>query len=269
MGDTGYGWISFTTDYGTRDGFVAACKGVMARIAPQVPVLDVTHHVPPGDVRRGAVVLAQTVAYLPPAVHLAVVDPGVGTSRRAVAVEAGDSVLVGPDNGLLPWAARELGGIRRAVVLDRPEWHLDHVRSTFHGRDVFGPVAAHLAAGRPFAEAGAPLDEDELVTLPEPVVRSGHGYVEVEVLTVDRFGNVQLAAGQEILAELGAAIAVSVAAGATGFRVRAGDTFGSVGRGEPLLFLDSADQLSLAVNGGSAAERYALGPGDVLRLFPA
>ncbi|GAA4218585.1 SAM hydrolase/SAM-dependent halogenase family protein [Actinocatenispora rupis] len=269
MGDTGYGWISFTTDYGTVDGFVAACKGVMAGIAPGVPVLDVTHHVPPGDVRRGAVVLAQTVPYLPPSVHLAVVDPGVGTTRRAVAVEAGDSVLVGPDNGLLPWAARELGGARRVVVLDRPEWHLDHVRSTFHGRDVFAPVAARLAVGRHIAEAGTPLDPDELVTLPEPVLRCGHGYMEVEVLTVDRFGNVQLAAGPEIMAELGRTVTVSVAAGATGFRVAAGDTFGSVDGGDPVLYLDSADLVTLAVNGGSAAERYALGPGDVLRLSPA
>ena len=266
---SGYGWISLTTDYGTMDGFVAACKGVVATIAPGVPVLDVTHHVPPGDVRRGAVVLAQTLPYLPAAVHVGVVDPGVGTARRAVAIRAGDSILVGPDNGLLPWAATELGGARAAVVLDRPDWHLTGVRNTFHGRDIFAPVAAHLAAGEPFEQAGTPLDPAELVTLPDPVLRAGHGYIEVEVLTVDRFGNVQLAAGAEVLAELGAKAAVAVAAGAAAFQVRTGDTFGSVPSGALLLYLDSADHVTLAVNGGSAVERLALAPGDILRLSPA
>ncbi|MEV0841114.1 SAM-dependent chlorinase/fluorinase [Actinocatenispora sera] len=270
MTDTGgYRWISLTTDYGTVDGFVAACKGVVATIAPDVSILDVTHHVPPGDVRRGALVLAQTLPFLPPAVHVGVVDPGVGTARRAVAIRAGGSVLVGPDNGLLPWAATELGGADRVVVLDRPDWHLTAVRATFHGRDIFAPVAAHLATGRPFEQAGTPIDPAELVTLTDPVVRAGHGYVEVEVLTVDRFGNVQLAAGPEVLAELGPKVAVAVAAGAAAFQVRTGDTFGSVPPGVLLLYLDSADHVTLAVNGGSAVERLALAPGDVIRLSPA
>src|ERR671939_426163 len=141
----GYGWISLTTDYGTFDGFVAACHGAIARIAPDVRVIDVTHHVPPADVSRGAAVLAQTVPSLPPSVHVAVVDPGVGTARRGVAIQAGDGVLVGPDNGLLPPAAQALGGIRRAVVLDRRDWMAATVSPTFHGRDVFAPVAARIA----------------------------------------------------------------------------------------------------------------------------
>src|SRR5436190_15870208 len=144
---SGYDWISLTTDYGCSDGFVAACHGAIARIAPAVRVIDITHSVPPCDVAQGAAVLAQAVPHLPPAVHVAVVDPGVGTARRALAVEAGDSVLVGPDNGLLPRAADALGGVRRAVVLDNAGWFADPVSATFHGRDVFAPVAARLALG--------------------------------------------------------------------------------------------------------------------------
>ncbi|MGA8116733.1 MAG: SAM-dependent chlorinase/fluorinase [Actinocatenispora sp.] len=268
MGAEGYCWISFTTDYGTRDGFVAACKGVIATVSPATTILDVTHHVPAGDVRRGAVVLAQTVPYLPPAVHLAVVDPGVGTARRAIAVQTATSVLVGPDNGLLGWAADALGGARRAVVLDRPDWHLTPVSRTFHGRDIFGPVAARLATGRPFTEAGTALDPGELVTLPEPVLRHTNGQAEVEVLTVDAFGNVALAAGAATLTELGGPRDVTVSVGDRRLPVTVGETFGSVPPGELLLYLDSADQLTLAVNGGSAARRLELRAGDLVRLVP-
>src|SRR5216683_7537387 len=125
--------LTFLTDYGLEDGFVAACHGVAARIAPEVRVIDITHLVPPGDVRRGAAVLAQAVPYLPPGVHVAVVDPGVGTARRGVAVEAGESVFVGPDNGLLSWAVTALGGPSRAIHLTNSELWLDPVAPTFHG----------------------------------------------------------------------------------------------------------------------------------------
>lgn len=265
------GWISLTTDYGTSDGFVAACHGVIAEIAPGARVLDVTHQIPAGDIRRGAVVLSQTLPFLPPSVHVAVVDPGVGTARRAVALETPHGVLVGPDNGLLVWAAQAVGGIGRVVVLDNPDWHLPRVRRTFHGRDIFAPVAAHLVAGRPLADAGSPLEPAELVELPDPVLRTGHGYVEVEVLTVDAFGNVQLAAGPEVAAELngGGRLLVRMTAGATGIPVRLGDTFGVVDPGELIAYLDSADRLTIAVNQGNAAERLALGPGDLIRLSPA
>ncbi|MBO0870042.1 MAG: SAM-dependent chlorinase/fluorinase, partial [Micromonosporaceae bacterium] len=138
----GYGWVSFTTDYGLRDGFVAAMHGVLARQAPWVRVIDITHQVNPGDVAGGAAVLAQTVRHLPAAVHVAVVDPGVGTARRAIAVQTPGGVLVGPDNGLLPGAARELGGVTAVVHLTNPAWHAPAVSPTFHGRDIFAPVAA-------------------------------------------------------------------------------------------------------------------------------
>lgn len=258
--------ISFTTDYGTADGFVAACKGVIATIAPGTTVLDVTHQIPPGDIRRGAVVLAQTLPYLPPAVHLAVVDPGVGTARRPVAVQTPASILVGPDNGLLGWAAEALGGARDAVVLDRRAWHGARVSRTFHGRDIFAPVAARLAAGAPLDQAGTPLPVTELVTLADPVCRGSDGQVEVEVLTVDGFGNVALAAGTSILAELGNPDEVTVTTAGRDVVVTVGETFDSVPAGDLVLYVDSADLVTLAVNTGSAAQRLGTGAGDLVRL---
>src|SRR5580658_6836801 len=158
----------FLTDSGLEDGFVAACHGVAARIAPHASIIDVTHLIPPGDVRRGAAVLAQTVPYLPPAVHVAVVDPGVGTARRGVAVAAGDSVFVGPDNGLLSWAVTASGGAARAFALTNRELWLANVAATFHGRDIFMPVAAHLAGDVELAATGAEIDVADLVVLPAP-----------------------------------------------------------------------------------------------------
>src|SRR3954467_5779450 len=190
----GYDWISFTTDYGLSDGFVAACHGVIGRLAPTVRVIDVTHLISPADVSHASVVLAQTVPHLPPAVHIAVVDPGVGTARRAVAIEAGEGVFVGPDNGLLPAAADALGGVRRAFRLEHHGWFAPTVSPTFHGRDVFAPVGARLAAGGDIPDAGMEIGPATLVRLPEPVLLVGDDWLEAEVAAVDRFGNVQLAA---------------------------------------------------------------------------
>src|SRR6185295_570862 len=142
-----YDWITLTTDYGLADGFVAACRGVIARTAPQAQVIDVSHAVPPQDVRRGATVLAQVAPYLPAAVHMAVVDPGVGTGRRGIVLAAKEGMLVGPDNGLLLPAADALGGLEAAFELVAEEYRLATVSHTFHGRDVFAPAAAHLTLG--------------------------------------------------------------------------------------------------------------------------
>jgi len=183
--------LTFLTDYGLEDGFTAACHGVAAQIAPQIPVIDITHLIPGGDVRRGAAVLAQTMPYFPPAVHVAVVDPGVGTDRRGIAVAAGDAILVGPDNGLLSWAVSVAGGPRTAISLTNKElWLNPTAAPTFHGRDIFMPVAAHLAAGTDLAAAGTEIDVSDLVTLPPPASRVLDGTAQGEVLTVDTFGNV-------------------------------------------------------------------------------
>ncbi|MFC0529140.1 SAM hydrolase/SAM-dependent halogenase family protein [Phytohabitans kaempferiae] len=258
-----YDWISFTTDYGLSDGFVASCHGVIARLAPGVRVIDVTHGVAPGDVPRGAAVLAQTVPHLPPAVHVAVVDPGVGTTRRGIAARTPGGLLVGPDNGLLPWAADALGGIEALVELANPEWFLADVSRTFHGRDIFAPVAARLALGADLGDAGPAADPATLVRLPEPVVAVGEGWLEAEVLTIDRFGNVQLAAGGDALDGLGASLRVG------GVRAVRGTTFAEAAPGGLVVYVDSAGRAAVAVNGGRAAVVLSVTPGDVVRLVAA
>jgi S-adenosylmethionine hydrolase len=255
-----YGWVSFTTDYGTADGFVAAVKGVLAGIAPGARVIDVTHQVPPQDVRRGAAVLAQTVPWLPPAVHLAVVDPGVGTDRRGIAVVAGRGVLVGPDNGLLLPAADALGGVTAAYELTEPAYRLPRVSATFHGRDVFAPAAAHLCTGLDPARLGPPAGE--LVRLPAPTVHTRPGELRAEVLSVDGFGNVQLAATASDLAELAGPTGAVRVGGRADAPARVGRTFGDVPAGELVVLADSAGYVAVAVNRGNAAARIGVEPGD-------
>ncbi|MEV4514167.1 SAM-dependent chlorinase/fluorinase [Dactylosporangium sp. NPDC049525] len=276
-------WISFTTDYGLEDGFVAACHGVIARLAPEARVIDVTHLVPPGDVTRGAYVLAQTVPSLPRGVHLAVVDPGVGTARRPIAIEAADGgFLVGPDNGLLIPAAEALGGIRRAVHLTDGAWFAPDVSRTFHGRDIFAPVAARLAQGADLASAGSATAA--LVRLPPPHLERTPDGVTAEVLTVDRFGNLQLAApagtlplpggapllpggapllpGGTPLLSGGTPLLLGGTVTVNGRPATIGGTFGDAAPGGLVVFTDSAGYLAVAVNGGSAATLLDTRAGD-------
>ncbi|MFB9186588.1 S-adenosyl-l-methionine hydroxide adenosyltransferase family protein [Dactylosporangium sucinum] len=247
-------WISFTTDYGLEDGFVAACHGVIAQIAPEARIIDVTHLIPPGDVRRASLVLAQTVPSLPTSVHLAVVDPGVGTQRRPIAIRtASGHLLVGPDNGLLVPAAEALGGISSAVHLTNRRWFGGTVSHTFHGRDVFAPVAARLARGDDLSAAGEEIDD--VIRPRPPHVEQTRTTIVAEVLTVDRFGNVQLAATGN----------VKITA-VDGQAARSRSTFGAVEPGELVVFVDSAGYLAVAVNQGSAAERLTVQPGDRVTL---
>lgn len=267
----GYQCLSFLTDYGLEDGFVAACHGVMARLAPGRPVIDITHLVPPGDVRRAAAVLAQTVPYLPPGVHVAVVDPGVGTARRAVAVEAGGSVFVGPDNGLLSWAVDAAGGAERAYELANEHLWVHPVSRTFHGRDIFAPVGARLAAGLGLADVGPAVSPDALVHIPRPVSRVHGGYAEGEVLSADRFGNVQLSVREAQLAEIGVEMGDTLAIQLTRRNVIVPfrHTFASVPPGELVAYVDSAGFVAVAVNSGDAAHRLGLPPGAKVRLVRA
>jgi S-adenosylmethionine hydrolase len=260
---THFRYLSFLTDYGLEDGFVAACHGVAARIAPHARIIDVTHLIPPGDVRNGAAVLAQTVPYLPPAVHVAVVDPGVGTARRGVAIAAGDSVFIGPDNGLMSWGVTAAGGAERAFSLTNRQLWLDRVTPTFHGRDIFMPVAAHLAADAELATAGAEIDVGDLVTLPTPERLVRGSTAEGEVLTVDRFGNVQLTITAADAAEIGVkpGDTVLVHCGRRQLTLPFRETFGAVATGELVVYTDSAGLVSIAVNGGDAAQRLGLPPG--------
>ena len=264
----GYDWITFTSDYGLEDHFVGVCHGVVARVAPAVRVLDVSHAVAAQDVRQGAVVLAQAMPYLPRAVHLAVVDPGVGTGRGMVALAAGGQLLVGPDNGLLLWAAEALGGVDRAHALENPAYRLARVSRTFHGRDVFAPAAAHLAAGVDPAELGPELDPGGLVRLERPAARVGRGRVAGSVVAVDRFGNLALDLVRDDLARAGLAAGdpVELRVGGGAHRLAFGDTFASVPAGELVLHEDSFGALAVAVNLGRAADRLGARPGDPVEL---
>lgn len=253
-------WISLTTDYGLTDGFVAVCHGVIGRIAPTARVIDVTHLVPPGDVRRGAAVLAQAVPHLPYGVHVAVVDPGVGTSRRAVALVAPGGLLVGPDNGVLTAAAQALGGITSAVELTAPGWLAAEVSDTFHGRDVFAPVAARLALGDRPTDAGPEVDPATLATLPPPVLRREAEGFTAEVLTVDHFGNVQLAAGADLLTSLAGPVEV---AGRPAVR---GRTFADAAPGSLVVLVDSAGLVAVARNGGRAVDLLGVAPGATVTV---
>ena len=268
---TRFRYLSFLTDYGLDDGFVAACHGVAARIAPHAAIIDVTHLVPPGDVRRGAAVLAQTVPYLPSAVHVAVVDPGVGTARRGVAVAAGDSVFIGPDNGLLSWAVTASGGAARAFSLTNSELWLANVTATFHGRDIFMPVAAHLADGTELTATGAEIDVADLVTLPplERLIRDS--VAEGEVLTVDRFGNVQLTITASDAAQIGLkpGTTAHVRSGRHRMIIPYRDMFGAVAPDELVAYADSAGLVAIAVNGGNAAQRLGLAPGARVSMATA
>ena len=264
----GYDWITFTSDYGLADHFVGVCHGVMARVAPGARVLDVSHAVGAQDVRQVARVLADAVPYLPRAVHLAVVDPEVGTARGMVAVEAGGQVLVGPDNGLLVWAAEALGGVGRVVALENPAYRLTTVSRTFHGRDVFAPAAAHVAAGVDPGELGPELDPARLVRLERPAARVDGERVLASVVAVDHFGNLALDLRPEDLegADVAAGDAVEVRAGGRAHRVVMAETFASVAAGELVLHEDSFGSLALAVNQGRAAGRLGAVVGDPVEI---
>ncbi|MCO6010886.1 SAM-dependent chlorinase/fluorinase [Actinoallomurus purpureus] len=261
--------VTLLTDYGLEDGFVAACHGVIVRISPSARIIDISHLVPPGDVRRGAALLAQTVPYLPEGVHVAVVDPGVGTARRAVAVATGNRIFVGPDNGVLSWSIPD-GGARAFELTNSKLW-LEPLSATFHGRDMFAPVAAHLAAGLDIASVGTEFDAADLVVLPRPTRRVQEGTVDGEVLTVDRFGNVQLSVTAGDLRRIGAVTGapLSVTLGRRTLTVPFGETFAMVPPGELVAYIDSVGCLALAVNAGNAAQRLGLPPGAHVRVAMA
>ncbi|MFI6325752.1 S-adenosyl-l-methionine hydroxide adenosyltransferase family protein [Nonomuraea sp. NPDC050556] len=263
--------ITLLTDYGLEDGYVAACHGVIARIAPQTRVIDVCHVVPSGDVRRGAAILAQTIPYLPPGVHIGAVDPGAGGGRRAVAVEAGPHVFIGPDNGLLSWAIHASGGARAAYEITNEELFLRPVSPTFHGRDMYAPVAARLCTGHKAADLGQEIPLTRLVSLPAPTSVLREGLVEGEVVSVDRYGNTQLSISSGDLTALGVRVGDTLAVwlGRRQLSMPFRESFSAVAPGELVAFADSADLIAIAVNCGDAAQRLGLPPGARVRLSPA
>lgn len=262
--------VTLLTDYGLVDSFVGVLHGVIAGICPQARVIDLSHGVERHDVRAGALTLAHAVPYVPVGVHVAIVDPTVGSERRAVVIETRDGRLfVGPDNGLLWLAVEASGGPVRAVEISRSPWRLEPVSATFHGRDIFAPVAAHLAAGAPLARAGDALACDGLERLTIAGPQTYAGGMLATVAGVDGFGNVQLAADAADLTALGVQPGDSVWIAAPGGQARAATfarSFADVVPGQPLVFVDSAGRAAIALNLADAAARLGLRVGDEVRL---
>jgi S-adenosyl-L-methionine hydrolase (adenosine-forming) len=265
-----YDTISFLSDYGHDDEFVGVVRSVIRAIAPEVAVVDVTHQVPPHDIRAGALALARSAQYLCPGVVLAVVDPGVGGERRAVAVEVGNgaSVLVGPDNGLLAPAVALVGGADRAVELTDLAFQLEAPGPTFAGRDVFAPVAAHLCAGTRLEALGPEIDPGGLLPGVLPISHiDDEGLLVAEVLWVDRYGNAQLNVDPEEVAAFGDRMGLHI--GEDRRTARRARSYGDIAPGEIGLVIDSYGLLSVAVDRHSAAERLGLhaGSGVLIERF--
>jgi len=257
-------FVSFLSDYGRTDEFVGVCHGVMLDITPALQIVDVTHDLPPFDIRAGALALVRAVQYLPDGVVLAIVDPGVGTDRRCVAVEVEDGYLVGPDNGLLAPAVAMLGGPRRIVALDDPEYQLPAPGPTFAGRDVMAPAAAYLAGGLPIEKLGTAVDAAGLAPGIVPLPREDDdGSIAGEVLWVDRYGNCQLNIAPEQLVERGAGLGdyVGVSIGGKDRRAHWVSAFADAKPSELALLVDSYGMCALALDRRSAADELQLRAG--------
>jgi S-adenosylmethionine hydrolase len=255
--------ISFMTDFGTSDTSVGQCKGVIAGISPRAVVVDITHAVPHFDVVAGSWLLRSAVRHFPQCVHVAVVDPGVGTARRPVAVEArrGD-VLIGPDNGLLLPAADVLGGVVSAVELTNEAFHHLPASRTFHARDIFCPAAAHVSHGVAIHLLGEVIDHSKLVRLPEQPSTVSEGVMTTAVIAVNEYGSLALAAPGSLLARLAGAARVRVQVGSHTLDAAVVGTFGEVPVGAPVLFIDSYERLCLAINQGDLATHLGLARTD-------
>jgi S-adenosyl-L-methionine hydrolase (adenosine-forming) len=260
--------VTFLSDFGSADPFVGICHGVIVRTCPDAEVIHLAHGIDPQSVAQGARVLAASIPFLPVGVHMAVVDPGVGSQRRAVALRSGDGRLfVGPDNGLLVPAAEASGGIELAVELTNDDYMLASVSRTFHGRDVFAPVAGHLAAGLDPRLLGDELDVATLVLANEAGFQLDGTLLRATVQHVDRFGNVQLSVGVEDVGELFEnGRRVEVARGDDRYYAFCALTFADVASGELVVFEDSERRLSIAINRGSAAELIDAESGNEVQL---
>ena len=261
-------FVSFLSDFGLQDDFVGTCHGVIKRIAPETQIVDITHGIPAQQILQGALVLASTLPYVPVGVHLAVVDPGVGSPRRALALRDEDGrFFVGADNGLLIPAA-ESAGIAGAHELANPDYALETISRTFHGRDLFAPAAAHLSAGVAIEELGPPIDQDALVRLDLPQPELGPDRIGATVLYVDSFGNVALNVTREHVASVGIVpgTQVELELGGERFYAVAARTFADARAGDIMLYEDSYRNMSVAISGGNAAEMLHARAGQSLRI---
>ena len=260
--------ITFLSDFGLEDDFVGVCRGVMRAIARDAEIIDLTHGIRPQAVAQGALILARAVPYLPPGIHLAVVDPGVGSERRAVALRTGGGrVFVGPDNGLLTRAADQFG-IEAARGLTNPRYHLERVSKTFHARDVFAPAAAHLATGARFDDLGEEIDPVSLVRLGLDRAAVDGASLTATIVDVDRFGNLQLNVSEAEIAAIGLSrgSGVELRFELSTYFAQVGETYADAPVGELILYEDSFGSYEIAINGGRAAMLTEAAPGDTVRI---
>ena len=272
-GASRYDTVTLLSDLGTADGYVGVLHSIVRQLAPGVGVVDLTHEIEACDVQAGALVLARSVQYLCPGVIVGLVDPGVGSDRRPIALEVagGAAVLIGPDNGLLASAVGMIGGAERAVVLDNVDYHLRSDATTFAARDIFAPVAAHLCAGVAFEDLGTLVDPATLTPGLVPLNRTeqdadGTPVLEAEALWVDRFGNVQLNAELDDVAEFGDLLEVRTTRGAR--TVSLVSTYSDLADGAIGLLVDSDGLLSLVTYGRSASTELVVSRGDAVSLRP-
>ena len=260
--------ITLTTDFGLRDGFVGVMRGVILRIFPAAQIVDITHEIAPQDIAQGAFLLANSTPYFPEnAVHLAVVDPGVGSERRPIAIRVGKTFFVGPDNGLLSLAVaeceRRLGKRARAIHLDRTRYWLPRVSNTFHGRDIFSPSAAHLAKGVPFARLGTPVRE--WVSLATSAVEQRDGQLVGRVIYIDRYGNIVTDISDKHIGALGLDKSPIIEIGGTTIRGLV-NTYSDVARGEIAALIGSPWKLEIAQREGNAARTLRVKIGDAVTV---
>jgi S-adenosylmethionine hydrolase len=262
--------VTLLTDYGYSDEFAGVLHGVIARGCPEARVIDITHGIARHDVSAAAIVLRNALPQMPAGVHVVVVDPGVGGERRAIALKTAeeDRILLGPDNGVLELAAARFGGAVEAFDVSRSPWRLEPVSATFHGRDLFAPIAARLAAGAKLGEAGDPIEPASIqgLGLPEPVF--GEGEVVAHALHADRFGNVLLNVTHEQLAGSGLQLGkpVELRIGARRVQAHVASTFTDVEPGAAIVYEDASRSLAVAINRGHAARELGIRMGTEIRI---
>jgi S-adenosylmethionine hydrolase len=264
--------VTFLSDYGLQDEFVGVCHGVMLGIAPNLKIVDINHQILRQDIKHGAVVLQQSIRYMPEAVHLAIVDPSVGSERRAIAIESGwGETFVGPDNGLLIPAANERGGVKRAFEIVDQRFLLTPISRTFHGRDVFAPAAAQIANGVEPSELGPAIEPGDLIPLEIAKAWVHDDHLHAEVLQVDRFGNLQFNFDRPVLEAAGIADLTKLEVRMEGHRLQVpvAPTFADVPGGDFVLIEDSYRQLSLAINKGDAAAKLRAHAGSTAIVGPS
>lgn len=268
MADKNRRIITFTSDYGLSEEWVAVCKSVIYDIAPSIKIIDITHCVPSFDVSKGALVLASALSYLPKGIHLSIVDPGVGTDRKGIIIKTkGGNYFVGPDNGLLIPAVKKDGGVEKAHEISNPDFMLSPVSPTFHGRDIFSPAAAHLAKGVSIQSFGREIKAKTLFYAPWHEARVIEGKIQGDVIDIDKYGTIRLNISwpemKKIHLNYGDNIVFKSVVESV---IPLKETFAEVDKGKPLLTVDSSEYLALAVNRGSAFSMFGLDVGEKVTI---